>query len=64
MIYDDEQQIIKYVKAKNQRHAIKKAYRKFGVFPQRTDHARPWNCMGELMGVDEFEEWVEKEYNI
>lgn len=60
MIYDSRNDRMKYVSAGNQRKAIEKAYKKFGVIPQRTDHARPRNCTGELMKVDEFDKWMSK----
>ena len=58
MVYDAKKDVIKYVTADDQKHAIEKAYEKFGVLPQRTDHARPRNCTGELMSIDEFKDYM------
>lgn len=59
MVYDSRDDSLKEVFAASQRKAIKKAASKYGVVPQRTDHARPRRGDGSLMSPEEFEGFMD-----
>lgn len=57
--YSQKQQKIKFVKADNQKEAIKKAVNKYDIIPETTDDVRPRTGDATLMKEDEFNKYME-----